>query len=112
MNYLLIESLRQFHHYAGDEFKVECPTGSGNWMTLGEVATMIADRLTRTFLPNAQGQRPVYGAMDTVHSNPHWRNLILFFKYFHGDNGVGIGANHQTGWTGLIAKLIQERYGD
>ncbi len=109
VNYLLIAALQQFHHYTGDGFKVECPTGSGNWVTLKEAATMIADRLTRIFLPNDQGRRPVYGAIDTFQTDPHWRNLILFYEYFHGDNGVGIGANHQTGWTGLIAQLIQEQ---
>jgi len=108
MNYLLIESLQRFHHYVGDGFKVECPTGSGNWMTLWEVAGEISCRLMRIFLPDSEGRRAVYGATEIFQNDPHWRNLILFYEYFHGDNGAGIGASHQTGWTGLIAKLIQQ----
>jgi len=111
VNYLLIESLKQFHHYAGDDFKIECPTGSGHWVTLAEVAEEMSDRLIRIFLLDAQGHRPVYGAIATFQHDPHWRDLVLFYEYFHGDNGAGIGANHQTGWTGLVAQLIQERGG-
>ncbi|MEO1520791.1 MAG: glucosidase [Cyanobacteria bacterium J06633_2] len=106
-NYLLIESIQKFHHYAGDDFKVECPTGSGNWMTLWEVASELSRRLMSIF-QNGTGQRPVYGGIDMFQSDPHWKDLILFYEYFHGDNGAGVGANHQTGWTGLVAKLIQQ----
>jgi hypothetical protein len=108
VNYLLIESLQRFHYYLGDDFKVECPTGSGQMRNLWEVANEISYRLTRIFLKTETGQRPVYGGIQTFQNNPHWNELILFHEYFHGDNGAGIGANHQTGWTGLIAKLIQQ----
>jgi hypothetical protein len=108
MNYLIIESLQKYHHYLGDEFKVECPTGSGQMMTLWQVATELSQRLIRTFLNDANGKRPIYGGIETFQTNPHWHDLILFNEYFHGDNGAGIGASHQTGWTGLVAKLIQQ----
>ena len=108
VNYLLIESLQKFYHYLGDDFKVECPTGSGNWLTLWEVASQISQRLIDIFLQNSDGKRPVYGGTEKLQTDPHWQNLILFYEYFHGDNGVGIGASHQTGWTGLVAKLIQQ----
>jgi hypothetical protein len=114
VNYLLIESLQKFHYYAGDDFKVEYPTGSGNWVTLWDVATGLSQRLIKIFRQDASGKRPVYGAINTFQSDPHWQDLILFHEYFHGDNGAGIGANHQTGWTGLVAKLIQQcgEYGE
>jgi hypothetical protein len=108
VNYLLIESLQKFHYYLGNDFKVECPTGSGNWMTLWEVASEISQRLTRIFLRNSDCQRPVCGATQKFQNDPNWQDLILFYEYFHGDNGVGIGASHQTGWTGLVTKLIQQ----
>lgn len=108
VNYLLIESLQQFHYYLGDDFTVECPTGSGNMMNLWEVSQEISKRLTKIFMKDSQEKRPLYGAIDKFQNNPHWQNLILFHEYFHGDNGAGIGANHQTGWTGLVAKLIQQ----
>ena len=108
VNYLLIESLQKFYHYLGDDFKVEFPTGSGNWLNLWEVATQLSCRLVRIFQQNNLGARPVYGATGKFQNDPHWRDLILFYEYFHGDNGAGIGANHQTGWTGLVAKLIQQ----
>ncbi|NER82445.1 MAG: glucosidase, partial [Leptolyngbya sp. SIO1D8] len=108
VNYLLIESLQRFHHYLGDDFKVECPTGSGQWMNLWEVAAELSRRLMHVFLPNEHGDRPVYGSLQRFQQDPHWRDYILFHEYFHGDNGAGIGASHQTGWTGLIAKLIQQ----
>ncbi len=108
VNYLLIESLQKFHHYAGNDFKVECPTGSGQLMTLAEVAAELSKRLMKIFTKNEDGRRPAYGATEVLQSDPNWHNLILFHEYFHGDNGAGIGANHQTGWTGLIAKLIQQ----
>jgi hypothetical protein len=108
VNYLLIESLQKFHHYLGDDYKVECPTGSGKMMTLWEVAGELSRRLTRIFLRDADGHRPVHGASEVFQSDPHWRDLVLFYEYFHGDNGSGVGASHQTGWTGLVAKLIQQ----
>jgi hypothetical protein len=108
VNFLLIESLQKFHHYFGNDFTVECPTGSGQMLTLGEVATELSQRLTQTFLRNPAGNRPVYGGTDKFQNDPHWRDLVLFYEYFHGDNGAGIGASHQTGWTGLVAKLIQQ----
>ncbi|MGG6263037.1 MGH1-like glycoside hydrolase domain-containing protein [Leptolyngbya sp. AN03gr2] len=108
VNFLLIESLQKFHDYLGDSFKVECPTGSGKWLTLSEVASELSQRLTQIFLRNSSEQRPVYGGTEAFQSNPHWCDLILFYEYFHGDNGAGIGASHQTGWTGLVAKLIHQ----
>jgi hypothetical protein len=108
VNVLLIESLQKFHHYLGDDFKVECPTGSGIYMNLWEVAAEISRRLTRLFLRGDDGRRPVYGNNELYHSDPHWRDLILFYEYFHGDDGSGAGASHQTGWTGVVAKLMQQ----
>ena len=107
INYLIIESLQKFHHYYGEDLKVECPTGSGRWMTLDQVATDLSQRLTRLFLADGRGRRPLYGG-QSMFQDPHWRDLILFPEYFHGDNGAGLGASHQTGWTGLVAKLIQQ----
>ncbi|MBO3461518.1 glucosidase [Aetokthonos hydrillicola Thurmond2011] len=107
MNYLIIESLQRFHHYMGDNFKVECPTGSGKEMTLLEVGVELSTRLSQLFLVNSSGKRPVFGDLEVFQTNPHWRDLILFHEYFHGDNGAGLGANHQTGWTGLVAEMIQ-----
>jgi hypothetical protein len=108
VNYLIIESLQKYHHFLGDGFKVEFPSGSGRRMTLWEVATELSRRLTRIFLRDEGGRRPVYGGAEKFQSDPHWRDLILFYEYFHGDNGAGIGASHQTGWTGLVAKLLQQ----
>lgn len=108
VNFLLIESLQKFHHYLGDDFKVECPTGSGQMRSLWDIASEISQRLTGIFLKNPVGQRPVYGGTEKFQTDPHWQDLILFYEYFHGDNGAGIGASHQTGWTGLVAKLIQQ----
>ena len=107
VNALIIRVLLQFHLYCGDNFKIECPTGSGKMMNLFEVAREIADRLTRIFLRNEQGKRPVYAGIEKFQTDPHWRDYILFYEYFHGDNGAGLGASHQTGWTGVVAKLIQ-----
>ncbi len=107
VNYLLIESLQKFHHYLGDDFKVECPTGSGNMMNLWEVSEEISSRLISIFLQDRDRKRPLYGDTDKFR-DPHWQDLILFYEYFHGDNGAGMGASHQTGWTGLVAKLIQQ----
>jgi hypothetical protein len=99
---------RDIHLYYGDNFKIECPTGSGKMMNLFEVAREIADRLARTFLRDpATGRRPVYGGTETFQTDPHWRDHLLFFEYFHGDNGAGLGASHQTGWTGVVTKTVQ-----
>jgi hypothetical protein len=111
VNYLLIESLQKFHHYLGSGYKVECPTGSGNYMTLWDVAAELSRRLTRIFLRDASGRRPVHGTNDIYHCDPHWRDLVLFHEYFHGDDGSGAGASHQTGWTGIVAKLLQQSGG-
>jgi hypothetical protein len=108
INYLLIESLQKFHHYYGDTLRVECPTGSGQMMTLGEVATDLSQRLIRLFLTDENGKRPIYGGQHRFHEDPHWSDLLLFHEYFHGDNGAGLGAGHQTGWTGVVAKLLQQ----
>ncbi|MGE5819823.1 MAG: MGH1-like glycoside hydrolase domain-containing protein [Deltaproteobacteria bacterium] len=107
VNALIIRALLNFYLYYGDNFKIECPTGSGKMMNLFEVSKEIADRLSRIFLRNEQGKRPVYGGTEKFQSDPHWRDHILFYEYFHGDNGAGLGASHQTGWTGLVAKTIQ-----
>jgi hypothetical protein len=107
VNILLVRGLLKLYAYYGDDFKVECPTGSGKMMTLYQVAGEIADRLTAIFARDADGRRPVYGGLELFRSDPNWRDLILFYEYFHGDNGAGIGASHQTGWTGTIATLIQ-----
>ncbi|KRT70558.1 MAG: hypothetical protein XU15_C0004G0134 [candidate division NC10 bacterium CSP1-5] len=111
VNYLIIESLQKFHFYLGDDYKVECPTGSGRMATLWEVAGEISRRLTRIFLRTADGRRPVHGGSGKFQTDPHWRDLVLFYEYFHGDTGAGVGAGHQTGWTGLVAKLLQQSGG-
>ncbi|HEY4212537.1 MAG TPA: hypothetical protein VGM84_13740 [Steroidobacteraceae bacterium] len=107
VNALIIRALIQYYLYYGDTFKVECPTGSGRMMNLFEVARELVIRLERIFLRDDQGRRPVYGGTEKFQNDPHWRDYILFYEYFHGDNGAGLGASHQTGWTGLIARLIQ-----
>jgi hypothetical protein len=107
VNGLLIRSLLSFYLYYGDSFKIECPTGSGNQMNLFEVAKEISNRLTKIFLRDKSGRRPVYGGTEKFQTDPHWKDYILFYEYFHGDNGAGLGASHQTGWTGLVAKLIE-----
>ncbi len=107
VNALIIRALLNFYLYYGDNFKIECPTGSGKMMNLFEVSKEISDRLTRIFTRDEHGRRPVYGGTEKFQSDPHWRDHILFYEYFHGDNGAGLGASHQTGWTGLVAKTIQ-----
>ncbi len=107
VNVLIIRALLQHYQYYGDEFTIECPTGSGNQMTLFEVAKEISDRLASTFLIDESGRRPVYGGTEKFQTDEHWRDLVLFYEYFHGDNGAGLGASHQTGWTGVVARLIQ-----
>jgi hypothetical protein len=106
MQVLLINALLQFYRYYGDGFKVECPTGSGKQMNLFEVSQEIVNRLTRIYQRDESGRRPVYGGEEKFQRDPYWRDLLLFHEYFHGDNGAGIGASHQTGWTGVIARLI------
>ena len=108
LNFLIIESLQKFHYYYGDNFKVECPTGSGQMRSLWEVATELSRRLSRLFLQDEQGRRPVNGRRSVFDEDPHWQDLILFYEYFHGDDGTGLGASHQTGWTALVAKLLQQ----
>jgi hypothetical protein len=110
VNFLIIESLQKFHHYYGDDFKVECPTGSGTFLTLNQIANELALRLNRIFLLDRAGRRACYGDHPRLQSDPHFRDHILFYEYFHGDNGRGVGASHQTGWTGLVAKLLMPRY--
>jgi len=107
VNALIIRALLHYYAYYGDNFKIECPTGSGNLMNLFEVAHEIANRLTRIFLRDASGRRPVFGGAGKFQNDPHWRDNLLFYEYFHGDNGAGIGASHQTGWTGVVALLIE-----
>ncbi|MGE5300322.1 MAG: MGH1-like glycoside hydrolase domain-containing protein, partial [Acidobacteriota bacterium] len=107
MNYLLVESLRKYHRFYGDSLKVECPTGSGNMMDLWEVAKEISRRVTGIFIRDENGRRPVHGGVEQYSGDPAWRDLILFYEYFHGDTGKGLGASHQTGWTGLVAEMIQ-----
>ena len=109
VNYLLIESLQKFHHYYGDDFKVECPTGSGQFKTIAGVADELSRRLARLFFKGEDGQRPVLKYYPKLATDPHFKDYVLFHEYFHGDNGRGVGASHQTGWTGLIAKLVQPR---
>jgi hypothetical protein len=109
VNYLIIESLQKFHHYYGDSFKIECPTGSGCYLTINEVADVLSRRLVRLFLPDESGRRPVFGKVDKAQCDPHFNQYLQFYEYFNGDNGRGVGAAHQTGWTGLVAKLVQPR---
>ena len=107
VNFLLIAALYRLHGYYGDAFMVECPTGSGQYMTLFEVAQELSKRLTGIFLRDSSSRRPVYGGTEKFQTDPYWKNLVLFYEYFHADNGAGIGASHQTGWTGCIARIIQ-----
>jgi hypothetical protein len=107
LNMLILRGLLQFYLYYGNTFRIECPTGSGRMMNLFEVTMDIARRLTRIFLRDEKGRRPAYGSAEKFQTDPYWRDLVLFHEYFHGDNGAGLGASHQTGWTGLAAKLIQ-----
>jgi hypothetical protein len=108
VNFLLIESLQKFHYFLGDAYTVECPSGSGKMKTLRDVGAELSRRLTSIFLRGADGRRPVYGTNDVFQRDPHWRDLVLFYEYFHGDDGTGLGASHQTGWTALVAKLLQQ----
>ena len=108
VNYLLIEALQKFYHYYGEDFKVEFPTYSKRELDLWQVSSELSKRLTRIFLRGKDGRRPFAGSNDLFNKDPHWRNLILFYEYFHGDTGAGLGASHQTGWTGLVAKLLEQ----
>ena len=110
VNLMLLRGLMNLHSYYGDDFKVECPTGSGRWLTLAAIAHEIAGRLIKIFMRDDKGRRPVYGGTSKFQDDPHWRDLILFYEYFHGDNGAGIGASHQTGWTGVIARVIEQQH--
>jgi hypothetical protein len=110
VNFLIIESMQKFGHYYGDDFKIECPTGSGEFMTIDAAANELATRLTRIFLKDEHGRRPVNGNEPRLQHDPHFRDYVLFYEYFHGDSGRGVGASHQTGWTGLVAKLLMPRY--
>ena len=107
INALIIRALLNLYQYYGNDFQVECPTGSGKMMNLFDVAQEIASRLTRIFLRDEHGRRPVFGQAKKFQNDPYWRDYILFYEYFHGDNGSGVGASHQTGWTGMVANLIQ-----
>jgi hypothetical protein len=107
VNALILRALLQYYLYYGDDFLIECPTGSGRMMNLFEVAQEITRRLASIFLRNEDGERPVYGGTRLFQDDPHWRDHLLFYEYFHGDNGAGLGASHQTGWTGLVARLLQ-----
>ena len=108
VNFLIIESLQKFHRYLGDGFQVELPTGSGHLATLEEVAAELSRRLSHIFLLDGDGRRPAFGEVRLFQEDPHFRDLLLFHEYFHGDTGAGLGASHQTGWTGLVAKLLQQ----
>jgi hypothetical protein len=108
VNYLLIEALQKYNHYFGDNLTVEFPTGSGRLMSLGDVAAELSRRLSHIFLRDASGRRPVFGGAEKFQTDPHFRDHVLFYEYFHGDNGAGLGASHQTGWTALVAKLLQQ----
>jgi hypothetical protein len=107
VNYLLIEALQRFHHYFGDSFVVECPVGSGTMMNLWQVASELSRRLTSLYLVGENGRRPAHGESGCAH-DPRFRDLVTFYEYFHGDTGAGLGASHQTGWTALVAKLLDQ----
>ena len=106
LNYLLIEALEKYHHFYGDSVQVQCPTGTGPLMNLQQVANEIAARLTRPFLPDENGRRPCYGTDARFTHDPHWRDLVQFHEFFHGDTGQGLGASHQTGWTALVTRCM------
>jgi hypothetical protein len=113
VNYLILESLLIYHHYYGSDFKIECPTGSGRYLTLKQTAGFLARRMAGIFTRGSaespgEGRRVVFGDNPLFQSDPHWRDYVPFYEYFHGDTGVGLGASHQTGWTALIAKMLQE----
>jgi hypothetical protein len=109
LNFLIIESLQKFHHYYGDDFKVECPTRSGRFLTIAQVAEELGQRLSRIFLKDEDGKRPVLGHQPAQQTDPLFSDYVPFYEYFHGDSGRGVGASHQTGWTALVAKLLMPR---
>jgi hypothetical protein len=109
LNYLIVESLREYHEFYGDSFKVECPTGSGVWMNLKQVADEIERRLVGLFTRDTSGMRPCHGTEHVYRDKEEWQNLILFYEYFHGDHGRGLGASHQTGWTALVATMLEHQ---
>jgi len=111
INLLLVNALRKYHQFYSDEYLVEYPTGGGTQLTLGQIADELARRLTRIFLRDEQGRRPVFGANTVFQSDPHWRDAIPFYEYFHGDTGAGVGASHQTGWTAVVANLLNDAPG-
>jgi hypothetical protein len=111
LNYLLISMLGRYHQFLGDDLTVEYPTGSGRQLTLGQVAADLQDRLISLFVPGPDGRRPCFGGVSRLQDDPAWRDNLVFSEYFHGDNGAGLGASHQTGWTGLIADVIRRRHG-
>jgi hypothetical protein len=108
LNYLLVEALERYHHFYGDGLRAECPVGSGQWMNLAQVARHLAARLTGIFRADAQGRRACHGPDARFATDPHWRDLLLFYEYFHGDSGRGLGASHQTGWTALVTRLLED----
>jgi hypothetical protein len=108
LNYLLVESLQRYHYFYGDDLRVECPTGSGRWLSLSDVAVELARRLGSLFLADGDRGRPCHGGHERYARDPHWRDLVLFHEYFHGDSGRGVGANHQTGWTALVVRCLEE----
>ncbi|MCS7002682.1 MAG: glucosidase, partial [Dehalococcoidia bacterium] len=108
INFLLIEALQRFHHYYGDDFLVECPTGSKQYLTLWQISQVLARRLASIFTRSPDGRRPVFGETTLFQTDPRWRDYIPFYEYFHGDTGAGLGASHQTGWTALVAKLLEQ----
>jgi len=108
VNALIVEALERYHHFFGSSFKVECPTGSGRMMDLKEVARELDSRLARLFMPDASGRRPIHGQDRRYADDPHWRKLVLFYEYFHGDDGRGVGASHQTGWTALVTRSFED----
>ncbi|HEY6906373.1 MAG TPA: glucosidase, partial [Ignavibacteriaceae bacterium] len=112
VNFMIIESLQRFHHYYGNDFKIEYPTGSGNYITLEEISRKLSERIINIFTRDQNGNRPIYGSNDKLQNDPHFKDYILFHEYFNGDTGEGLGASHQTGWTGLFAKLLQPREKD
>ena len=109
MNFLLIESMNKFHRYYGDDFKIECPVGSGQMVTISDAADQVSKRLTEIFVEDEAGQRAVFNKYPKLQNDPHFKDYIWFYEYFHGDNGRGVGATHQTGWTALVATLLQPK---
>ena len=108
INFLIVEALERYHHFYGDSLKVECPTGSGTMLTLHEVARELSSRLARIFLADGSGRRPVHADDARFADDPHWKDLVLFYEYFHGDTGRGVGASHQTGWTATVEKFVED----